>query len=298
MANKLISQLTAAAANLQDIDLAELQVSGEPFTRKMTGLQFRGVEKLERETQDNVIEAGAGLNANGTFTAPVNSWNLRAADFAAGCTDRGGATGALTESILNGLRLLDAKIQAVGSGNYTILKANLNADTTLTSIVPAGYMLSYVVFLEKSGTLPILDLGTTSGGNEVFLNQALNTSALTTIVIQRVFSLSAVTTLYLNDDDAGSNWNGSTVDAYFVMTPILSGTLSAGVVSIGYYTGAYGMTSPPTNAEIVAVIGAASNYAAGSVFIIRDTTWAGDSAFVMSNGTAWQVNNAIFTPAL
>jgi hypothetical protein len=58
------------------------------------------------------------------------------------------------------------------------------------------------------------------------------------------------------------------------------------------------MTSPPTNAEIVAVIGAASNYAAGSVFIIRDTTWAGDSAFVMSNGTAWQVNNAIFTPAL
>jgi hypothetical protein len=296
MAKKLISQLTAAAANLQDIDSVELQVSGENFTRKATGLQFRGVEKLERETQDNVIEAGAGLNANGTFTAPVNSWNLRAADFAAGCTDRGGATGALTENILNGLRLLDAKIQAVGTGNYVILKANLNADTTLTAIVPAGYMLSYVIFLEKSGTLPILDLGTTSGGNEVFLNQALNTSALTTIVIQRVFSLSAATTLYLNDDDAGSNWNGSTVDAYFVMTPILSGVLSAGVVVCGYYVGAYGLTAPPLETEITAIIGAPTNYTAGSLFIVNDTT--GDAYFVMSNGINWFANSAVIQQLL
>ena len=132
MANKLISQLTAAAANLQDVDLAELQVNGEVFTRKFTGLQLRAVEKLERETQDDVIEAGCGLQANGTYLPEANSWSIRSGDFTAGCTDRGGATGALTENIQNALRLLDAKINAVGSGNYVILEANLNADTTLT----------------------------------------------------------------------------------------------------------------------------------------------------------------------
>lgn len=296
MPNKLISQLTAGANPLQDIDLIELQVNGEVFTRKITGLQARAVEKLERETQDNVIEAGAGLNANGTFTAPANSWSLRSADFTAGCTDRGGATGPLTENIYNGLRLLDAKVNAMGSGNYVILRANLNSDTTLTTIIPAGYMLTYVIFLEKAGTNPILDLGTTLGGNEVFINQDITASTLTTVVIQRVFSLSAATTLYLNDDDAGSNWNGSTVDAYFVMTPIIPGTVG-GVVVIGYYEGAFGFAGfVPTEAEITAVVGDPGDYAAGSTFYINDTL--GSKWIVYTDGAGWNYNTATFSLAL
>lgn len=298
MADKLISQLTAGAANLQDVDLVEVQVDGEAFSRKITGLQVRAVEKLARETQDNVIEAGAGLNANGTFTAPANSWYLRSADFTAGCTDRGGATGALTENIVNGLRLLDARINAMGSGNYVILRANLNADTTLTTIVPAGYMLTYVVFLEKAGTNPFLDLGTSAGGNEVFINQDITASTLTTVVIQRVFSLSAATTLYLNDDDAGSNWNGSTVDAYFVMTPIIPGT-TGGVVVMGYYETDLDCAAP-TITTLDALIGDAGDFAAGSVFLIKDIDGVCDPEiyFAMTDGVAWQVNTAIFKPAL
>lgn len=296
--DKLISQLTAGAANLQDVDLIEAQVNGEVFSRKLTGLQARGVEKLERETQDNVIEAGVGLNADGTFTPPANSWSLRSVDFAAGCTDRGGVTGALTENILNGLRLLDAKVNAMGSGNYVILRANLSGDTTLTSIVPAGYMLTYVIFNEKAGTNPILDLGTTSGGNEVFINQDITASSLTTVVIQRVFSLSAATTLYLNDDDASSNWNGSTVDVYFVMTPIIPGT-PGGVVVMGYYESDLDC-APPTIAMLDALIGDAGDFAAGSVFLIKDTDGGCDPDiyFVMTDGSAWQTNTAIFEPAI
>ena len=110
MANKLISQLTAAAGALADIDLIEGQKNGEVFSRKFTGLQARGVEKAEREAQDDVIEDAAGLNVDGTFTAPADSWFLRPADYTTGITDRGGATGALAENILNGLRILDTKI--------------------------------------------------------------------------------------------------------------------------------------------------------------------------------------------
>ena len=295
MSDKLISQLTAAAGNLQDIDLAEGQKSGEVFSRKFTGLQMRGVEKAEREAQDNVIEAGAGLNANGTFTPPVNSWILRSADYTTGCTDRGGATGALTENILNGLRLLDAKVYQLANGSIVIVYMGLNADTTLTDVVPAGYMLEYVIFEELAGQSPILDLGTSAGGNEVFINQALTTSDLTTIVVDRIFSLTVDTTLYLNDD-GGSTWDTSSVDAYFVLRPITAGGVVAGVngtVRVGYYEGAYGLSSPPTEAEITAIIGDPTDYTAASLFIINDTATV-LNCFYYSNGTNWYYDTSVF----
>lgn len=300
MADKLISQLTAAATNLQDNDLAEAQVNGEVFSRKFTGAQMRAVEKAERQAQDDQIESSCGLNADGTFTAPANSWGLRPVDFAAGCTDRSGPTGALTENIVNALRLLDARVNAVGSGNYVILRANLNSDTTMTNIVPAGYMLTYVVFLEKAGTAPVLDMGITPGGNEVFINNELVSSGLTTVIVQRVFSLSSATTLYLNDDDTGSNWNGSTVDAYLVMTPIIPGT-GGGLVILGSYE--YDCScNVPTDAIITACIGDAGDYADGSVFVIKEINGEcggiGEIFFVMAWGGNWQVNSAIFEPAI
>lgn len=307
MANKLISQLAGGAANVQDTDVIEAQKNGELITKKFTGLQMRQVEKTEREAQDDVIEGSVGLQADGSLTVPANSWFLRAADYAAGCTDRGGATGALSETILNGLRLLDARVWNLGNGSVVIAFLGVNADTTYANVIPAGYMLEYVIFEEKAGQSPILDLGTTAGGNQVFLNQALTTSGLTTIVTQRVFSLMADTTLYLKDDDAGSTWDGSTVDLYFVIRPITAGGAIASVsgsVAIRYfeYDGAT-WCNIPTNAMIEAVIGLANTYEAGTVFVMKDTDatcapFDNLIYFVMTDGTSWYVNSAYFNPAI
>lgn len=294
MANKLISQLSGAAANVQDTDLMEVQKNGELITKKVTGLQVRAVEKSEREAQDNVIEAGAGLNANGTFTAPANSWHLRAADFAAGCVDRSGATGALTANIVNGLRLLDALVYELGNGSVVIAFLGVNSDTTYANVIPAGYMLEYVIFEEKTGNSPILDLGTSAGGNEVFINQALTASDITTVVLQRVFSLTNNTTLYLNDDDGASTWDGSTVDLYYVIRPITAGGSIAyvsGTFAVGYYTGAYGIGAPPTAADITGIIGNASDFTAGSLYIINDTLNV--AYFVMTDGVDWYWNASL-----
>ena len=65
--DKLISQLTAGGLNVQDVDEIESQINGQLEGKRFTGLQMRGVEKLERETQDNTIEAACGLNTNGTL---------------------------------------------------------------------------------------------------------------------------------------------------------------------------------------------------------------------------------------
>ena len=302
MANKLISQLTGGAANVQDTDVMEAQKNGELITKKFTGLQMRQVEKTERETQDNVIEASTGLNANGSYTAPANSWGLRAADYAAGCTDRGGATGALTENILNGLRLLDARVYDLGNGSVVIAYMGLNSDTTLTGVVPAGYMLEYVIFEELAAQAPILDLGTAAGGNQVFINQALVTSGLTTITIGRTFSLVANTTLYLNDDDAGSGWDGSTVDAYFVLRPVTAGGAPStiiGQVQVAYYTADCDCTYP-TITILNATIGNATDFTAGSTFYVKDIDGGcpEEIYIITTDGTNWYVGNSPFQLAV
>lgn len=97
----------------------------------------------------------------------------------------------------------------------------VTGDTTLTDVVPAGCILDCIVFNETAGNAPTLDLGTSAGGNEVFSEQLLNASGLTLISINKIFSISAATTLYLNDDQAGSSWNSGSVDVYLIMRRII-----------------------------------------------------------------------------
>jgi len=299
MSNKLISQLTPAGSNLQDIDLAEGQKSGEVFTRKFTGAQMRAVEKAAREAQDDVIEGGCGLQTDGTYLPESRTWGLRAGDFAAGCIDRVGATGVLTPNLQNGLRLLDAK---VGTGNIVILHAGLTADSTLllpAVTIPPRYLLTYIVFEEKNGGTPILDLGTTLNGNEVFLEQTLTASDLTTVVVERIFSMSLSTDLYLSD--TSGTWDASMVDAYFVLTPLIpGGTSSSGYpVVVGYYEADLSCGAP-TVIVLDALIGDAGDFSVGSVFLIKDINGgcAEDIYFVTTDGTSWYVNGAIFQLAV
>lgn len=303
MADKTITQLTPSASNLQDVDEMEVQKSGEAFTRKLTGTQVRAVEKAEREAQDDVIEGAVGLETDGTFIPTADSWFMRAADFAAGCTDRGGATGPIDENIKNALRLLDARVYTAVNGNYVILKANITDDDTWTDVVPAGYMLVYAIFEEKAGNTAVLDLGTSAGGNEVFLGNTITANELTTIVIQRTFSLTAATTLYLNDDDAGSGWNGATVDVYLVMQCIIPGAaaITGHTVVVEYLELSWAGCNLPTNADLELLIGLASDFSPGSIFVIKNINQPACSealCMAITDGAKWYINSATFELAV
>lgn len=132
MANKLISELTAKADPIGE-DLMEVQDAYENVTKRSTITQVTSVEAAARAAQDNVIEAGAGLNANGTFVAndlTANTWFLRAADFTTGTTDRAGATGSIVpQSIVGALRLLDGRLYATWS-----LVSGISSDFVVTQV--------------------------------------------------------------------------------------------------------------------------------------------------------------------
>lgn len=116
MANKKISELDTLVGNVAATDIVEVQKNGETSSKKATLTQLTAVEVAARVAQDDVIEAGVGLNTNGTYPSLPNSWYLRAADFVTGIIDRSGAVANITESVMGALRVLDYKIyQALSS---------------------------------------------------------------------------------------------------------------------------------------------------------------------------------------
>jgi len=93
-------------------------------------------------------------------------------------------------------------------------------DTTWTGCIPAGYMLESIVFVESAGNAATLDLGTSSGAEDVFEQQVIQASGITTVVINKTFSMLARQTLYLNDDGAGT-WNSASLTAILLMRRVM-----------------------------------------------------------------------------
>lgn len=154
MANATINQLTAVSS-VTNADEIEVQKSGEATTKKATVAQLTAVESAARAAQDDAIEAGVGLNTDGTYKSLINAWYIRAAEFAAGITDRGGASGALTESVENALRILDAAIYVINSTMPSFIKTITvrasSADILACNAVPktlipalAGYVTEII----------------------------------------------------------------------------------------------------------------------------------------------------------
>ena len=94
-------------------------------------------------------------------------------------------------------------------------------DTEWTGAVPAGYELEKIVFVNSTANAATIDLGTTSGNSDVFKNQVIGASGITTIVINKTFSMLARQTLYLNDDDAGSDFNSASLTAILLLRRVM-----------------------------------------------------------------------------
>ncbi|MBC2746272.1 MAG: hypothetical protein HF975_04550 [ANME-2 cluster archaeon] len=89
-------------------------------------------------------------------------------------------------------------------------------DTVWTGAIPPGYLLESIVFYNSTANAATLDLGTTSGGEDVFEQEVIQASGLTTIPINKVFSMTARQSLYLNDDGLGT-WNNASLTAILLM---------------------------------------------------------------------------------
>uniref|UniRef100_A0A6M3M3M0 Major tropism determinant N-terminal domain-containing protein n=1 Tax=viral metagenome TaxID=1070528 RepID=A0A6M3M3M0_9ZZZZ len=93
-------------------------------------------------------------------------------------------------------------------------------DTTWTSAIPAGYELEKIIFVNSTANAATLDLGTSSGAEDVFEQQVIAASGITTVVINKTFSMLTRQSLYLNDDGAGT-WNSTSLTAILLMRRVM-----------------------------------------------------------------------------
>jgi len=120
MADKQIYELDASSADLTDAALVAGGV-GTASAKKYTGLELRAKEKGEREAQDDVIEAGVGLNGDGTYNGFAGSNYLDA-----------------STSTRDALSKLDTAIGILGSLDARVGTESLTADTPLIIVLNAS----------------------------------------------------------------------------------------------------------------------------------------------------------------
>jgi hypothetical protein len=115
MANKTITQLSPVAS-VEAADEFEVQKSGETITKKATLTQVTQVEVTARAAQDDTIEYAVGLETDGTYPSSdfEDSWYMRTVDHQA-ILDRSGIVEDLPLTIVNALRIIDAKINELNS---------------------------------------------------------------------------------------------------------------------------------------------------------------------------------------
>jgi len=94
-------------------------------------------------------------------------------------------------------------------------------DTVWTGAVPAGYQIIDINFVNSTANEATIDCGLASGTSNIFLNQVIAANAITTIVLNKTPSMLERSTLYINDDDASSSWNSSSLIAIMTMKRVM-----------------------------------------------------------------------------
>ena len=101
------------------------------------------------------------------------------------------------------------------------IRVNISADTIFVSLLPGNYLFNSVVFTNLTNNWAQLSMGITSGGVECFGSVGLDptsspTQGRTTIFVNKTFSITVPTTLYLHHASGGDAWNSAIFDIEFI----------------------------------------------------------------------------------
>jgi len=96
-----------------------------------------------------------------------------------------------------------------------VVRTNVKQDTTFPNLLPANCQFVNLTFKNLTVNVAQLSMGITVGGVECFGSWGLSPSGLTTAIVNKSFSSTLPTTLYLNHASAGDDWGGAIFDLTF-----------------------------------------------------------------------------------
>lgn len=94
-------------------------------------------------------------------------------------------------------------------------------DTAWLGCIPAGYLITEIVFVNSTANEAILCAGSSSGASDIFLDQTIIANDITVIVLNRALSMLERNSLYINDDSVGADWNSSSITAIMSMRRVM-----------------------------------------------------------------------------
>lgn len=97
--------------------------------------------------------------------------------------------------------------------------AAVTADVTLANVVPAKYLLEYIILTETAGNTATISIGTSSDGTEIFTNQAVTASTVNIFSVKQ-YNASSPISLYIHDNAGGDSFNSASLTVKLVMRRI------------------------------------------------------------------------------
>jgi len=147
----------------------------------------------------------------------VNPFHIRSADQ----ITQGYTTYTVPSSITNQYITYIINQQAASNYDIIVIRKNIYQDTIFPNLLPANCMFLYVIFENQLNLTAQLSMGITAGGVECFGSWAMNplepvTKGMTTVVVEKEFSPTVPTTLYLHHAAGGDFWGGAVFNLTFV----------------------------------------------------------------------------------
>ncbi len=101
------------------------------------------------------------------------------------------------------------------------IRTNILSDSVFSLLLPANYLFNSVVFINQTDNWAQLSMGVTSGGVECFGSVGLDpssspTQGRTTVFVNKTFSLTQPTTIYLHHAGSGDAWNNAIFNIEFI----------------------------------------------------------------------------------
>ena len=102
-----------------------------------------------------------------------------------------------------------------------VTRTNISQDSVFLNLLPGNYKFNDAVFVNTTTNYAQLSMGITPGGVECFGSDGLNpldlaTRGITTIGVNKVFSITTPTTIYLHHAQIGDDWNGAVFNIEFI----------------------------------------------------------------------------------
>ena len=97
---------------------------------------------------------------------------------------------------------------------------SVTGDSELTDIVPPGYLIDKIIFVEGNSSTGQLSAGTSEGAFDIFQSEAITAGAATVVNVSKYYPDGA--SIFIHNDGDGDTWGAMILSVFVVLINIFN----------------------------------------------------------------------------